>query len=204
MTPDLHTTNLLLGIMAGVSVLEALVIIGVGIAGFMAYRQVMALVEKVTGIAQGIEARQVAPVMLRVNAILDDVKDVTAQDNSGAVLKQLEESLGSLKAKANESGDAMLALGTKAAALATAAAIAVKAVGELGTAVSGALDLGTQLENLSKKTGLSAETLSVLRYTAKLTGEDFESSAKAVSKLDKSIADAAAGFRPYPHIPVRY
>ena len=79
MTPDLHTTNLLLGIMAGVSVLEALVIIGVGIAGFMAYRQVMALVEKVTGIAQGIEARQVAPVMLRVNAILDDVKDVTAK-----------------------------------------------------------------------------------------------------------------------------
>jgi D-arabinose 1-dehydrogenase-like Zn-dependent alcohol dehydrogenase len=79
MTPDLHTTNLLLGIMAGVSVLEALVIIGVGIAGFMAYRQVMALVEKVTGIAQGIEARQVAPAMLRVNAILDDVKDVTAK-----------------------------------------------------------------------------------------------------------------------------
>jgi D-arabinose 1-dehydrogenase-like Zn-dependent alcohol dehydrogenase len=79
MTPDLHTTNLLLGIMAAVSVLEALVIIGVGIAGFMAYKQVMALVEKVTGIAQGIEARQVAPAMLRVNAILDDVKDVTAK-----------------------------------------------------------------------------------------------------------------------------
>jgi D-arabinose 1-dehydrogenase-like Zn-dependent alcohol dehydrogenase len=79
MTPELHTTNLLLGIMAAVSVLEALVIIGVGIAGFMAYKQVMALVEKVTGIAQGIEARQVAPAMLRVNAILDDVKDVTAK-----------------------------------------------------------------------------------------------------------------------------
>ena len=71
MSPELGTTNLLLGIMAAVSVLEALVIIGVGIAGFMAYRQVMALVEKVTGIAEGIEARQVAPAMHRVNAILD-------------------------------------------------------------------------------------------------------------------------------------
>ena len=30
-------------------------------------------------IAQGIEARQVAPAMLRVNAILDDVKGVTAK-----------------------------------------------------------------------------------------------------------------------------
>jgi D-arabinose 1-dehydrogenase-like Zn-dependent alcohol dehydrogenase len=79
MAPELGTTNLLLGIMAAVSVLEALVVIGIGIAGFMAYREVMALVEKVTGIAQGIEARQVAPAMLRVNAILDDVKGVTAK-----------------------------------------------------------------------------------------------------------------------------
>ena len=78
MAPELGTTNLLLGIMAAVSVLEALVIIGVGVAGFMAYTKVMALVEQVTTLAQGIEARQVAPAMLRVNAILDDVKGVTA------------------------------------------------------------------------------------------------------------------------------
>jgi hypothetical protein len=35
MTIDLSTTNLLLGIMAVVSVLEALVVIGIGAAGFM-------------------------------------------------------------------------------------------------------------------------------------------------------------------------
>lgn len=79
MTPELGTTNLLLGVMAAVSVLEALVVIGVGIAGFIAYRRVMGLIEQFTGIAQGIEARQVAPAMLRVNAILDDVKGVTAK-----------------------------------------------------------------------------------------------------------------------------
>jgi hypothetical protein len=72
MNPELGTTNLFLGIMAVVSVLEALVVIGIGIAGLMAYRRVMTLVE-------GLEHRQVAPAMARVNAILDDVKGVTAR-----------------------------------------------------------------------------------------------------------------------------
>ena len=70
MTGELGTTNLLLGIMAAVSLIEALVILGLGIGGFMVYRRVMTLVE-------GLETRQVAPAMARVNAILDDVKGVT-------------------------------------------------------------------------------------------------------------------------------
>jgi len=72
MTPELGTTNLLLGIMAAVSVLEALAIIGLAVAGFMVYRRLMDLVN-------GLETRQIAPAMARVNAILDDVKDVTAR-----------------------------------------------------------------------------------------------------------------------------
>jgi hypothetical protein len=72
MSGELGTTNLLLGIMAAVSVLEALVIMGLGVAGFMAYRRVMELVA-------GLESRQVAPAMARVNAILDDVKAVSTR-----------------------------------------------------------------------------------------------------------------------------
>jgi len=72
MAGELGTTNLLLGIMAAMSVLEALAIIGLGIAGFMVYRRVMDLVN-------GLETRQIAPAMGRVNAILDDVKVVTAK-----------------------------------------------------------------------------------------------------------------------------
>lgn len=72
MEANLGTTNLLLGIMAAVSVLEALLILGVGVACFIVYRRVMTLVE-------GLETRQVAPAMARVNAILDDVKGVTAK-----------------------------------------------------------------------------------------------------------------------------
>src|SRR3954469_15318822 len=79
MGSELGTTNLLLGIMAAVSVLEALVIIGIGIAGFMAYKKVMTLIDQGMTIVQGIEARQVAPAMDRVNAILEDVKGVTAK-----------------------------------------------------------------------------------------------------------------------------
>ena len=71
MSGELSTTNLILGIMAAVSVLEALVLIGLGVAGFMAYRRITQLVGR-------IETRQVAPAMSRVNAILDDVKTVTA------------------------------------------------------------------------------------------------------------------------------
>jgi hypothetical protein len=72
MSGELGTTNLLLGIMAAVSVLEALLLIGVGVAGVIVYRRVMDLIN-------GLEARQIAPAMARVNAILEDVKGVTTK-----------------------------------------------------------------------------------------------------------------------------
>lgn len=72
MSGELGTTNLILVIMAAASVLEMLMIMGIGVAGFIAYRRIMTLVD-------GIETRQVAPAMARVNAILDDVKAVTTK-----------------------------------------------------------------------------------------------------------------------------
>jgi hypothetical protein len=69
---NLDTTNFLLGIMAAVSVFEALVLIGIGIGGFMIYRRVMQLVED-------LESRQIAPIREKVDAILGDVKTVTAR-----------------------------------------------------------------------------------------------------------------------------
>jgi hypothetical protein len=72
MEVDLSTTNVLLGIMAGVSVLQALVLIGAGIGGFLAYRRVMQLVND-------LEARQIAPLREKVEGILGDVKTVTSR-----------------------------------------------------------------------------------------------------------------------------
>jgi hypothetical protein len=68
----LGTTNVMLGIMAAVSVLEALVLIGVAIAAFKAYRQLTTLV-------RDLEVHQIAPLRAKVDDILTDVKAVTAR-----------------------------------------------------------------------------------------------------------------------------
>jgi len=69
---DLHTTNVLLGIMAAVSVFEALLLIGAGVGGFLAYRRAMQVVDD-------LERRQVAPLRHKVDAILADVQAITAR-----------------------------------------------------------------------------------------------------------------------------
>ena len=72
MDGNLGTTNVLLGIMAAVSVLEALLLIGAGIAGFLMYR-------RVTQLATDLEARQIAPLRAQVETMLADVRMVTAR-----------------------------------------------------------------------------------------------------------------------------
>lgn len=69
---DLHTTNVALIVMAVVSVLEALVLIGIAVGGFMVYRRIMQLVTD-------LEERQIAPVRAKVDAILGDVRTLTAR-----------------------------------------------------------------------------------------------------------------------------
>jgi pyrimidine operon attenuation protein/uracil phosphoribosyltransferase len=72
MMGDLHTTNVALIVMAVVSVLEALVLIGIAVGGFMVYRRIMQVVTD-------LEERQIAPVRAKVDAILGDVKILTAR-----------------------------------------------------------------------------------------------------------------------------
>jgi hypothetical protein len=69
---DLHPISVPLWIMAVVSILQALVIIGVAIGGYIMYSRVMALVKD-------LEARQIEPIREKVDAILADVKSVTAR-----------------------------------------------------------------------------------------------------------------------------
>jgi hypothetical protein len=70
MTTDLSTTNVLLGIMAAVSVLEVLAVISVALGALYVYRRLIQVVKR-------FEDQQVAPAVSRVTAILDDVKTVT-------------------------------------------------------------------------------------------------------------------------------
>src|SRR6187431_693685 len=69
---DLQSLSIPLWIMAVVSVLQALVLVGIGVAGYLAYSRVMTLVND-------LEARQIAPLREQVDAILADVKSVTAR-----------------------------------------------------------------------------------------------------------------------------
>lgn len=71
MAGELGTTNLLLGVMAAVSVLEVLLLVGASIVMVSVYRRLVAVMD-------GLETRQISPTIERVNAILDDVKGVTA------------------------------------------------------------------------------------------------------------------------------
>ena len=70
MSADLTTTNVLLGILTTVSLLEALVVIGLFAGGVIVFRRMMDAVAR-------IEEQRIAPAAKRVNEILDDVKSVT-------------------------------------------------------------------------------------------------------------------------------
>lgn len=69
---DLQSLSIPLWIMAVVSVLQALLLIGIGVAGYLAYSRVMTLVND-------LETRQIAPLREKVDAILADVKSITAR-----------------------------------------------------------------------------------------------------------------------------
>ena len=70
--PDLSSLSVPLWIMAVVSVLQALLLIGMGVAGYLVYSRVMTLIND-------LEARQIAPIREKVDAILTDVKAITAR-----------------------------------------------------------------------------------------------------------------------------
>ena len=69
---DPQSLSVPLWIMAVVSVLQALVLIGIGVGGYLVYSRVMRLMTE-------LETRQVEPIRERVDAILADVKGITAR-----------------------------------------------------------------------------------------------------------------------------
>ena len=72
MPGDLQSLSVPLWIMAAVSVLQALLLIGIGVAGYLGYSRVMTLVND-------LEANQIAPLREKADAILADVKAITAR-----------------------------------------------------------------------------------------------------------------------------
>ena len=68
---DMSSLGVPLWIMAVVSVLQVLVLAAIGIGGYVLYSRVMTLVTD--------QARQIEPLREKMDAILADVKDITAR-----------------------------------------------------------------------------------------------------------------------------
>jgi hypothetical protein len=75
---DLNSVSVPLWIMAVLSILESLVLIGIAIGGYLIYSRVMTVVTD-------LEKRQIEPIREKVDAILADVKTVTARASHQAV-----------------------------------------------------------------------------------------------------------------------
>lgn len=69
---DLSSVTTPLWIMAIVSVFQALVIIGMGVGGYLMY-------SRMTTMMADLETRQIAPLREKADAILADVKSITAR-----------------------------------------------------------------------------------------------------------------------------
>jgi hypothetical protein len=72
MPADVQSLSIPLWIMAVVSVLQALLLIVIGVGGYLVYSRVMTLVND-------LEARQIAPLREKADAILADLKSITAR-----------------------------------------------------------------------------------------------------------------------------
>jgi len=69
---DLSSLSTPLWIMAVVSILQALLIIGMGVGGYLMY-------SRMTTMMADLETRQIAPLREKADAILADVKSITAR-----------------------------------------------------------------------------------------------------------------------------
>jgi hypothetical protein len=105
---------------------------------------------------------------------------ITAQDDSAAAFKKASANLEALQASA-----AGLA-GSLGGAL---------AVGGLTALITGAIDAADNLRDLSQATGITVESLGGLGFAAGQNGGSLEGVASAAGKLNKALAEAAAGSR---------
>jgi predicted PurR-regulated permease PerM len=135
--PD--TTNLLLAIMAAVSVLQAVVLIAAVIFGYRLYRQAMRTVQE-------LEERQIAPLaarvttlMTNVDAILVDMKDLTGRltRRTERVDTAIDATMHRVDETAHRIGDSV------ARGLGTVVAFVQSARGALGTLFNGGGRSGT-------------------------------------------------------------
>jgi|GEM_PF-3464148 len=97
-----------------------------------------------------------------------------------AALKGVNKSIASI-------GSAMSSAGIKLSA------IGAGAVGPIFASAAAFASVGSTLSDMSKRTGVAAESLSVLKFAAEQTGTDMAGVETALKKTQKAIFDAGSG-----------
>lgn len=97
-----------------------------------------------------------------------------------------------LKKSFKESQDAVGELAGKLKELAAVVGIGF-GIAAFKEFIGGAIEAQAHLDDLSKKTGIAADVLGGIGFAAKQAGGDLESAVAGATKLNRSIAEAAAG-----------
>ncbi|HTV07806.1 MAG TPA: hypothetical protein VMD97_02020 [Candidatus Aquilonibacter sp.] len=131
------------------------------------------------------------------------VVSINAEDNTGRAFASMNEQIAALKSQVaslrsqlSGTGEGFGELGERIKRSIEYMGIyfgAHEIVDGLKDLVTTSLEFGEQIERASKSTGLAIGTLSTLHYAAAVTGGDFDTMTKAVSRMDRTIAQATQG-----------
>lgn len=111
----------------------------------------------------------------------DNVKAIKSIDQVTGKVNTLEGKTKSFSGIAGQLGGVFTTLGIGIAA------------GAFGTLIKHTIDLGDELNDMSKRTGVSVEQLSTLKYAAELSGRSMEGLSTSLKFLNKNLYEAAGG-----------
>lgn len=116
---------------------------------------------------------------------------VRIEGNTASLMKSVGKAEGRLKKFKDKGSSALKAVGKAASGLAIGGGLAL--AGFAAGAVKNFLDVGEELDKMSKRTGISVESLGELKFAAEQSGSSIESIEKATKKMAAVITDADMG-----------
>ncbi len=115
------------------------------------------------------------------------------EESSKNAFLSLGKSIGLTDEQVVGLGKSLPVVGAVAAGIAGLAGIAVGAAVKLFELANAASEYGSEIKDASDKTGLSAETISTLKFAADSAGSGLEAISGSVTKFSKLIGSAAEG-----------
>ncbi len=150
----------------------------------------MAFGESTAGLLFRISAKDDASEEIKKIRKVVDSETAAIRDSNKNVFSSLGTSAGLSTAQI---GSLSTALPLAGAAITAIAGVATGAAAGLFNLAQNASEFGSQIFDISKKTGLGAETISTLNFAAKQAGTSIESVSTSLTLFEKNIGKAADG-----------